>query len=314
MPFMNRVPVAALVVLMALGACGSEDSSQPSAADLAQLRDVLRAFARAVDPEANPAKLCALLVGEARRNQGCGTEGEDIGPLLQLAIDSERDVHVVEVEGDEAVARIPSIPLGPDHPKGTGPPQVLRLRKIDGRWRFTRLELSEPRNSATFGQATFTRDCASRVEGGALRPNARTDVIAGPVIFYGLRDAARLPASMLAGRHGRFRPWKAVTEVAHGREVTLAIPSRLRKRVALVYRFRGGAGFGYKLSEGDPAIRFRPCAPTEPRRSGRGTVGSRTQFNGGFVVARPTCVELHVAIRGRVRDLRRTVSFGKERC
>jgi hypothetical protein len=310
---MNRNPIAVLVLLLALGACGSEDSSQPSQADRARLSHAVRAFARAVDPQANPARLCKLLVGEARRHQGCGTEGEDIGPLLQLAIDSERDIRVVKVVGDEAVAQIPSIALGPDHPKGTSPPQVLRLRRIDGQWKFTRLELSEPRNSATLGKATFTRDCESRVEGGTLKPNARTDVIAGPLILYGLRDAARIPAPMLRGRRGRFRPWKAVTEVAHDHEVTLAIPPRFRKRVALLYRFGGGTRLGYKLSEGDPAVRFKPCAPNEPRRSGRGTVGPRTQFNGGFVVAGPTCVELHVAMAGRVRDIRRRVSFGTHR-
>jgi hypothetical protein len=190
---------------------------------------------------------------------------------------------------------------------------VLRLRKIDGLWKFTRLELSEPQNSSTLAKATLTRECESRVEGGTLKPNAHTDVIAGPLTLYGLRDAAGIPASMLRGRHGRFPPWKVLAEVAYGDEITLAIPSRYRQRVALLYRFRGGTRLGYKLSEGDLAVRFKPCAPNEPRHSGPGTVGSRTQFNGGFVVAGATCVELHVAIPGRVRDIRRRVSFGTHR-
>jgi hypothetical protein len=309
---MNRSGLAAAAALALVAGCGGTNSSP----DDAQVHAVARAFARAVDPEANPAKLCALLVGEARRNQGCGTDGVDIGPLLQLAIDSPRDVRVVKVEGDEAVAEIPSIPLGRDHPKGAGPPQVLRLRKIDGKWKFARLELSEPQSQSAARAVTFTRGCESRVEGGSLSPNPGRDVIAGPLILYGLREAAREPRSSFRERHGRFQPWKAVTEVASDGEVTLRIPSRYRKRVSLLYRFGRGSQFGYRLSEGDFAVRFKPCPPDEPRRSGHGTVGPRTQFNGGFVVAGPLCVELRVAVRGEGRDIRRHVSFGtrRQRC
>jgi hypothetical protein len=271
------------------------------------------AFAHAVDPEANPAKLCTLLVGEARRSQGCGTGGEDIGPLLQLAIDSASDVRVVKVQGDQAVAEIPSIPFGPGHPKGAGRPQVLRLRKIGGQWKFTRLELSEPQSSSTAtSTATFTRDCESRVEDGVLRPNRHRDVIAGPLILYGLREAASAPASNFRGRQGQYRPWKTVTEVAQGHDVLLQIRGRYSDRASLLYRFRPGARFGYNVGDGDLAVRFQPCPPDEPRRSGRGTVGSRTQFNGGFVVAGPQCVELRVAVAGRRSEIRRRVSFGSE--
>jgi hypothetical protein len=231
--------------------------------------------------------------------------------LLQLAIDSERDVRIVRVERDNAVAEIPSIPFGPGHPKGAGPPQVLWLRKIDGQWKFTRLELSEPLGSSTTtSTATLTRDCESRVEGGVLRPNPRRDVIAGPLILYGLREAASAPASDFRSRHGRFQPWKAVTEVAHGNDVLLLIQRRSGRGASLLYRFPSRARFGYRLSDGALAVRFKPCPPDEPRRVGQGTVGSRTQFNGGFVVAGPQCVELRVAVLGWPREIRRLVPFG----
>jgi hypothetical protein len=302
----RSVFAAAVAVVLGAGCGGSKSLS-----DEASVRAVADAFAHAVDPEANPAKLCALLLGEARRNQGCGTEGEDIGPLLQLAIDSERDVRVVKIQGDEAVAEIPSIPIGPGHPKGAGPPQVLQLHKFDGQWRFTRLELSEPQTASRSARAVaFTRDCGSRVEDGTLRPNRRRDVIAGPLVLYGLREAARAPASSFRGRYGRHQPWKAVTEVAHGSDVLVQIQQRYRGRVSLLYRFPGGDRSGYRLSDGDLAVRFKPCPPSEPRRLGRGTVGSRTQFNGGFVVAGPQCVELRVAVAGRPREIHRRVSFG----
>jgi hypothetical protein len=303
----KRSVFAAAVTVALVAGCGGSKS----ASDEPRVRAVAKAFAHAVDPEANPAKLCALLVGEARRSQGWGTEGEDIGPLLQLAIDSERDVRVVKVQGDEAVAEIPSIPFGPGHPKGAGPPQVLRLHKFDGQWKFTGLELSEPQTaSRSAGAVAFTRDCESRVEDGTLRPNRRRDVIAGPLVLYGLREAAKAPASSFNGRHGRYPPWKAVTEVAHGNDVLLRVQRRYRGKVSLLYRFRGGARAGYKLSDGDLAVRFKPCPPDEPRRLGRGTVGSRTQFNGGFVVAGSQCVELRVAVAGRPGEIRRRVAFG----
>jgi hypothetical protein len=302
----RSVFAAAVAVVLGAGCGGSKSLS-----DEASVRAVADAFAHTVDPEANPAKLCALLLGEARRNQGCGTEGEDIGPLLQLAIDSERDVRVVKIQGDEAVAEIPSIPIGPGHPKGAGPPQVLQLHKFDGQWRFTRLELSEPQTASRSARAVaFTRDCGSRVEDGTLRPNRRRDVIAGPLVLYGLREAARAPASSFRGRYGRHQPWKAVTEVAHGSDVLVQIQQRYRGRVSLLYRFPGGDRSGYRLSDGDLAVRFKPCPLSKPRRLGRGTVGSRTQFNGGFVVAGPQCVELRVAVAGRPREIHRRVSFG----
>jgi hypothetical protein len=130
-------------VTVALALCAGCGSSAERGGDQAEVEQVARAFAHAVDPEANPGKLCALLSGKAREQQGCGTEGEDIGPLLQLAIDSERDVRVVRVEGDAAVVHIPSIRMRNSR-KGEAPSQVLRLRKLDGKWKFTELELTEP--------------------------------------------------------------------------------------------------------------------------------------------------------------------------
>jgi hypothetical protein len=41
-------------------------------------------------------------------------------------------------------------------------------------------------------------------------------------------------------------------------------------------------------------IRFESCPANQPRSSGRGVVGPRTQFNGGFLFTESQCVRLDV--------------------
>jgi len=149
--------VGLLFAVLVAGCGGATDREapdrpppDPSPGDRRAVEAVARQFADAVN-RARPAELCTLLRGRAHVQQGCGTEGEDIGPLLQLAIDSRSDVRVASVTADTAIVHIPSprIPAeDPAIPKGAGPPQVLHLRRIGGRWLFTHLELRDPRDAS----------------------------------------------------------------------------------------------------------------------------------------------------------------------
>src|SRR4051794_26729328 len=54
------------------------------------------------------------------------------------------------------------------------------------------------------------RSCASRIEGRRLHPSPRDDFVAGPVIFYGLRDvnraAMRHPSEAFRTKKGEYPP------------------------------------------------------------------------------------------------------------
>jgi hypothetical protein len=198
------VAAAFLIAVLGISACGSSESDS-AGSDFDEVSKVARAFARAVDPQANPRKLCKLLEGDAQRHQGCGTHGEDIGPLLQLAIDNERDVQVVEVKDGSAVTHIPSIPFRGEA-KGAGPSQVLRLRKIDGEWKFTRLELCEPRGGCAYPPASERRLVLRRdpyMGVACRRPNSIACDRVGLAVWL-VEPAKRLTAT-IAGRPVRMR-------------------------------------------------------------------------------------------------------------
>jgi hypothetical protein len=162
-------------------------------------------------------------------------------------------------------------------------------------------------------RADAVRNCASRVEGGHLRTSGRRDLLAGPIVFYGLRsagaDALRDPAHAFQTKKGEYPPLKVITEVAANSVVTVSIPPGDRRQAALLYRFRGGyRALGYRISDGQRVVRFESCPQNRRRFSSRGVVGPRTQYNGGFVFSEPQCVRLDVFVDGRSR--RYTVAYG----
>lgn len=116
-----------------LGAGGCGTTTPRAAAD---------AFAEALR-SGSTRRLCALLVGQARRAQECGEEGEDHGPLLRLTIRGRDDIRVVAVRGGTAIAHFPR--LGRDEQGRPTPswrsPQAMTLRRIDGAWRVSHLRL-----------------------------------------------------------------------------------------------------------------------------------------------------------------------------
>jgi hypothetical protein len=154
----TRGPAVALLLTVVVTGCGgtahhasrqptppNSRPTLPTPGERRAVETVARRFADAVNG-GRPATLCRLLRAQAWEQQGCGGRGEDIGPLLNLAIDRRSDVRVASVAANAAVVHIPSPAnqgVQPPIPKGVGPPQVLHLRRIGGRWYLTRVDLRE---------------------------------------------------------------------------------------------------------------------------------------------------------------------------
>jgi len=90
--------------------------------------------------------LCALLDGEARLMQGCGTVNEDVGPFLTLAVHSQSDVKIVRAGLDQATATFPDFRPTPGGPPDVENPgvQVMNLRKLSGVWKIVEFQFRGP--------------------------------------------------------------------------------------------------------------------------------------------------------------------------
>jgi hypothetical protein len=112
-----------------------------SAIDRLAVRRVLNTFADAV-VAGDASRMCPLLVGRARGQQGCGSDDEDVGPLLSLAIRNRRSIQIVEVGRTTASAAIPDFrptpaeEAAPDEPG----PQVILLEKEGDEWKICGFE------------------------------------------------------------------------------------------------------------------------------------------------------------------------------
>jgi hypothetical protein len=148
-------------------------------------------------------------------------------------------------------------------------------------------------------------DCARRIEGGRQISDALpADIQIGPIRFTGLRWAASAGASEFAPRAGRrWRVWKAAPVVDAGAAVTVVVAPTDRLHLRLSWA--GGSG---------SAVTFRPCSLETKAFSYPGTVGRHTAFAGGFLVDGPGCRHVEVWVQGRLEPLRRTLSFGRDRC
>ena len=78
-------------------------------------------------------RFCAVLLDEARRRQGCGTNDGDIGPALTTTIKRASDVKLLWTQGNRATIEIPAF---------QGNRQFGRMRLAAGRWRV--YELNAP--------------------------------------------------------------------------------------------------------------------------------------------------------------------------
>jgi hypothetical protein len=136
-------------------------------------------------------------------------------------------------------------------------------------------------------------------------------VVAGPIVFYGLRAAARYPSDYRDRGSGRYASFKTVTEVEANAVVTVAVAPGERD-LALNYE-HGRLPAIARLSELQRTVEFRACAPSHSRFSGRGRVGPRTQFNGGFASAGPGCRTFYVFPGQDAEPIRLRVGFGTGR-
>ncbi len=163
------------------------------------------------------------------------------------------------------------------------------------------------------------RDCASRIEGRRLPPLPRNDLITGPIVFHGLREYSRIatrdPSEAFETKNGEYKPLKIITDVRADTVVTVAIAPADRKRATLFYSDfpRGQRALGFRLEEGQAVVRFESCPPSKRRFSGRGIVGPRTQFNGGFLFTESQCLRLDVYDQTRRTARRYIEPYGRAR-
>jgi hypothetical protein len=130
--------------------------------------------------------------------------------------------------------------------------------------------------------------------------------VVGPVTFYNLREAARRPASFFRRRDGGYPTWKTLLSVKADTSVTIIADDE--RRLGLNYDRSGD--FVADLAEVPSEVVFKPCPPSEPRFSGKGRVGSTTEFNGGFVSAGPGCRSLSVFPGDGAAPIRVRIGFG----
>lgn len=154
------------------------------------------------------------------------------------------------------------------------------------------------------------RDCGSRAEGGRQPdPAAReANVELGPISFWGLKRLAGA-RGLKHYRSGAGYALKAAVELRAGTEATLVVGRSAREWVSLSFAARRVG----RVSDGDPAVRFRACPRDEPAFSNDGKVGATTGFAGGFILDRAGCVPLEVHVAGQPTR-RMLVPFGVGSC
>jgi hypothetical protein len=135
---------------------------------------------------------------------------------------------------------------------------------------------------------------------GSLAPNWRdTAIVAGPLGWPGIAGYATEPAANFRERKdSRFLFQKALAVVEAGALVKMEVPESERDRLSLAYSGSGRPDNLYKLEEGKPTWALRACEDT------------RTEFNGGFIVAGAQCAHLNVYVEGRGAPIRVTIPFG----
>jgi hypothetical protein len=162
--------------------------------------------------------------------------------------------------------------------------------------------------------------CRLRAEGPPGLPSfePERDFKAGDATFFGLRSLAetarRRPGVVFESRREGFAAFKVLAGIEAGHRVTVAIAPSSRGRAGLIYGARTKrTGPLLHLNETERAVEFRPCRSDEPRFDGKGTVGPRSDFSGGFLVTKPHCLRLRVSADGRpARGY--VLAFGVPKC
>jgi hypothetical protein len=158
-----------------------------------------------------------------------------------------------------------------------------------------------PSASPSVDTRAYERPCDQSVFGDLGRNWKADSLVVGPVGFVGLSGAVHIGKRALGGRGDRALPQKVLAVVEGGDPVTVAVAPASRNVAALIYDpnyFNTGR---MALAQADVSTTFHPCGD-QPR----------TQFNGGLLVLRPTCVRLEVAWTNHHRRV--GVPFAGGRC
>ncbi len=125
----------------------------------------------------------------------------------------------------------------------------------------------------------------------------------GPVTFVGLDAYASAKPDSLLPSDGKDPHAKVIAVVRTGEPVTVRVAPA--GQVALEYDLEAHPRV---VAQGDTAVTFMPCRPGKSPYDAASTE-RMTQFNGGFILAGPGCVDLEVQPKGS-GPLSRSVAFG----
>jgi hypothetical protein len=143
---MNRTTLLVATTL-ALASCGGSGDNHNSQNDTAGVLKTTAAFVAAIR-QGDTDKQCPLLIKTARKDQGCGTAGQDIGPTLNFAVRSVKsvrgDVKIIAIGPKVARIALPdcwlTAPVG--YPQGKKlEPVIVKLERVEsGEWKVSRFE------------------------------------------------------------------------------------------------------------------------------------------------------------------------------
>lgn len=178
-------------------------------------------------------------------------------------------------------------------------------------WAFALMALASMGNAAAGASNTAApvggpppvRTCDTS-QGGSVPRSTSSIFSAGRLKLFTFINPRTLGEDRFSPKQpgaGLYRPIKVLVIIAPGADVTLSVPKSEQRRVALWYppMFRPG---WRKIADADSAVTFRAC-PGE---------STSTQFGGGMLIARRSCVTLLVNTDGRSTPVR--VPFGVPRC
>jgi hypothetical protein len=157
-------------------------------------------------------------------------------------------------------------------------------------------------------RALVVRSCGTRVEGRLAPGWRRLSVAAGPLTF-----AYAQTLDQPDDRRG-FVDEKMLVVLKAGHEATVTVTASEQGEVALDYDSFEGTHSPPRLSDGVSTVRFIACRGDEKPFTRTHSLRRETQFNGGIIARRPSCVDLDAFIDGRDTPERVTIPFGARNC